>query len=151
MKHRFLLSICLSLCACVSRRAIVHAPPEEAEKVKFPLALPSEGSQHIQGNVIAAIQLAMDDFLPWDAKPSPSELADACLQRRESYDVLSAPGPDGVVLVQFVINGKACPLANAMLDPSTGNPLVDVTTYAIDLRAWRVLSIKKQVQPLKQG
>ncbi len=53
-----------------------------------PLGLPAEGRQIVQGTMLKAIQLALDDFLPWKVKhhrgATPLE---ECLSKRESYDV----------------------------------------------------------------
>jgi hypothetical protein len=108
--------------------------------VEFPrLGLPKEGLQRIEGNTVAAIQLATDDFLPWDAPPTDAPIHQAlCLLRRESYDVTVAPGPEGVTLVRFNLNTTAC---------ETGEPIVDITTYAIDIRTMRILSREMHTRP----
>jgi hypothetical protein len=62
------------------------------------MALPEEGRQVIRGSMAAAIQLAMDDFLPRDLKlPRDATPEDVCLHSRESYDVFAAPGPEGII------------------------------------------------------
>jgi hypothetical protein len=65
----------LPLSACITvNRPIDVAPAAEAEQVEFPFPLPSEGGVDIEANMAAAIQLALDDFLPWDSKPPPGSL-----------------------------------------------------------------------------
>lgn len=131
---------CLALSACFSSaRPIPHAPPEEAAKVEFPLELPREGRRRIHGNMAAAIQLALEDFLPPDAHPSPGPVPLApCLYQREAYDVTAAPSSEGVMLVRFVVNLSVC-------DP--GESIVDVTTYAVDVRTMRILALGVHSQP----
>ncbi|WP_141620115.1 hypothetical protein [Myxococcus sp. AB036A] len=114
----------------------VHAPPEEAATVEIPLAFPTEGRQVISGTTLRAIQLAMDDFLPWDRKlPSDATPLYECLNRRESYEVVTAPASDGVVLVSIIPNPDACDIATA--------PILDVgATYAVDVKGWRILAVR---------
>jgi hypothetical protein len=103
----------------------------------------------VEGNTLAALMLAMEDFLPRGGErraEGPRE--EECLRRRESYDVTTAPGPEGVILVRFAVNRQACSWEQATLDAATGEPLVDVTTYAVDVRAWRVLSVQRTWRPL---
>jgi hypothetical protein len=135
---------CLAFSACLSSaRPIPHAPPEEAAKVQFPLEVPREGRRRIQGNMAAAIQLAMEDFLPPEAAPQPGPVVPApCLYRRESYDVTAAPASEEVMLVRFVVNPGVC-------DP--GESIVDVTTYAVDVRTMRVLALGVHSAPRHQG
>ncbi len=136
MKHQWPLLFCLLLSACVTtHRPIVHVPPEEAAWFKIPDELPEEGRQSISGTMSAAIQLAMDDFLPWDANPhrgaTPREV---CLHQRQSYDVKAAPGPEGVILVRIDAEDGAC---------IKGGPVIDMgATYAVDVRNWRILAVQ---------
>jgi len=140
MPRNFWALSCLALSACFSSaRPIPHAPPEEAAKVEFPLEVPRAGRRIIQGNMAAAIQLALNDFLPPDARPSPGPVVLApCLYRRESYDVTAAPASEGVMLVRFIVNPVVC-------DP--GESIVDVTTYAVDVRTMRILALGVHSQP----
>lgn len=141
MRSNLLAGICLALSACVTAGPpIPHAPPEEAAKVKFPrFDLPAEGLQRIPGNMAASIQVAMEDFLPWGAKPaSGSFKREPCLEHRASYDVTAAPDSEGVMLVRFALNPQTC---------ETGESVVDMTTYAIDVRTMRILSIEHRTQP----
>jgi hypothetical protein len=138
MKRSLLLPLCLLLPACAlfqRPRRPVHAPPEEAAKVEFPLAFPTEGRQGVSGAMAAAIALALDDYRPRDLQPpagaTPQE---ACLYRRESYDVLAAPGPEGVMFVSIALNPDACGLTDPIMDMGA--------TYAIDVRGGRVLAVQ---------
>jgi hypothetical protein len=101
MKRNLLLLSCLVLPACVLfQRPFrpVRASPAEAAQIEIPMALPEEGRQVIRGSMAAAIQLAMDDFLPRDLKlPRDATPEDVCLHSRESYDVFAAPGPEGII------------------------------------------------------
>ena len=137
-KTLLLLCICLGASACVTaRRPISYVPPEEAAWFKFPQELPREGRQEVPGMVLAAIQLAMDDFLPWSTRPhlgaTPREV---CLYQRQSYDVRAAPGPAGVVLVRFVVSPGACTRG--------GPPVMDMgATYAVEVQKGQVLAVQK--------
>ncbi|NTX05872.1 hypothetical protein [Myxococcus sp. CA040A] len=115
----------------------VHASQAEAAKVEIPLAFPEEGRQIIPGATLRAIQLAMEDYLPWDYKlPGTATPLQQCLARREAYDVVAAPGPHGVVFVSIVPNPEVCDVG--------GPPLLDIgATYAIDVTGWRILSAQQ--------
>ncbi len=93
----------------------------------------------LEGNTIAAIQLAIDDYLPWGAPPpnAPFEVS-PCLGHRESYDVTTVPGPEGVILVRFDVNTGVC---------QSDGQLLDITTYAIDIRMMRILSREIRTRP----
>ncbi|ATB30884.1 hypothetical protein [Melittangium boletus] len=91
----------------------------------------------VQGVTLRAIQLAMDDFLPWNTHP-PRDADDSqkCLYQRESYDVFTSPGPEGVMFVSVIPNPERCDLG--------GPPILDVSaTYAIDVRGWRILAVRQ--------
>ncbi|AGC44933.1 hypothetical protein MYSTI_03627 [Myxococcus stipitatus DSM 14675] len=115
----------------------VHAPPEESAKVEIPLAMSAEGRQVIRGAMVRAIQLAMDDFLPWDHKlPGDATPLQQCLSRRDAYDVAAVPGPKGVMFVTLIPNPDVCDVG--------GPPILDVgATYAIDVVGWRILSVQQ--------
>lgn len=112
-----------------------HAPPEEAEKVEFPFIVPAKSRLEIPGNTAAAIQLAMDDFRPRDARPHRGATQEEeCLYRRESFNVSAFPGTEGVIFVRFVLDPNACPLRDPVLDAGA--------TYAVDVRGWRILAVQ---------
>ena len=75
------------------------------------------------------------------------ELKDACEFQRESYDVIAVPGPEGVMLVRFILNEEVCPLTKGSVDAVTGKKPVDMFTYAVDIRSWRILSIDTRLKP----
>ncbi|GHG89815.1 hypothetical protein GCM10012319_49510 [Comamonas sp. KCTC 72670] len=104
---------------------------------------------HLDGNTAAAIQLALEDFLPRGATlPAGLPPDEACLHQQQSYDVISAPGPEGVVLVQLTQNDAACPPPPSLsVEARSGKPLLDVTTYAVDVRTMRILSVGVHVRP----
>jgi hypothetical protein len=139
MKRGLLLLPCMLLTACAlfqrpSRP--VHAPPAEAAQVQFPLDLPKDTRLIIPGTVFRAVQLAMEDFLPWDVRPHKGATADeVCLYQRDSYDVTTAPGPEGVLFVRFTVRDGVC---------NKDGPVLDMgATYAIDVTGWRILSIQR--------
>jgi len=139
MKRALLtLSLFLPACALFQRPPRpVHATPAETAGVEFPLALPLEGRQLVGGLMLRAIQLAMDDYLPWDRKlPAGATPLQECLSRRESYDVAAAPGPEGVIFVSIIPNADMCDIG--------GPPILDVgANYAIDTRGWRILLVQQ--------
>lgn len=113
----------------------------EKDPSQAPSELPAQGRLHVTGNVVAAIQLAMEDFLPMHVSPPVSLRAEeACLYQRHSYDVTAAPGPDGVVQVRFAVNDEACP-ARSLGSASAGLALMDLTVYAIETRTMRILAV----------
>jgi hypothetical protein len=139
MKRGLLPLLCLlSSCALFQKPPRpVHASPEEAAAVEIPLALPLEGRRVAGGVMLRAMNLAMEDYLPWDQKiPAEASPLQQCLHRRESYEVAAVPGPEGIVFVTIIPDANACDIA----DP----PVLDVgATYAIDVRGWRILSIQQ--------
>jgi hypothetical protein len=156
MKHSLLLFSILFLSSCMLFEKRVprpmHAPQEEQAKVKRPFDVPREGQMRIQGNMVAAIQLAMGHFRPRGLQPSPeeSERKEACEFQRESYDVTATPVPEGVMLVRFAINQEVCPLTKAGVNMATGQADVDMITYAVDIRTWRILSVVTEPLRLPQ-
>jgi hypothetical protein len=140
MKLRLLLVLCALLPACALFHRPprpIYAPPQEATELKFPVELlASKGNVSLNGTLLAAIQLAMEDFLPWDVQPpknaTPSE---ACLAKRESYDVIAAPGPTGIVFVEIYARPGTCEMGMG--------PILDLSArYAIDVMQWRILAIE---------
>ena len=114
---------------------------QQKDPSQAPPELPAEGRLHVPGNVAAAIQLAMEDFLPMNARPPAGARAEeACLYQRPSYDVTAAPGPEGVVQVRFAVDEAACP-TQTLRGSSPGLALMDMTVYAIEIRTMRILAI----------
>jgi hypothetical protein len=141
MKRPLLLVLCALLPACaLFQRPLrpVHAPAQEAAGLTFPAELlAAEGNVSLNGTLLAAIELAMEDFLPWDIKPhkgaTPGEV---CLYKRESYDVIASPGPQGIVFVEIYARPGVCEMG--------GGPILDFDAiYAIDVLTWRILAVHR--------
>ncbi|SEU34177.1 hypothetical protein [Stigmatella erecta] len=138
------LLVGLLLCALLPACALfprpprpIHAPPAEAAAVTFPMDLPTKGSVSLSGPTLAAIQLAMEDFLPWDTHPhegaTPREV---CLYQRESYDVIASPGAEGIIYVELFPRTGACEMG--------GPPVMDFSAiYAIDAKGKRILAVRR--------
>ncbi|MFL5347880.1 MAG: hypothetical protein ACJ8AT_24075 [Hyalangium sp.] len=140
MKHPLLLVLCALLPACALFQRPPHpvyAPPQEAASVTFPMEpLNLEGSVAVTGTLFVAMQLAMEDFLPWDLQP-PKDASprDACLYKRESYDMSAAPGFGGLVFVQIWARPGVCEMGMG--------PVLDAGAYyAIDALQWRIVAVR---------
>lgn len=141
MKSTLLLSVLLLLPGCTFFRSLwhrgpVHASPEEAARVQFPLDLPKETRTTVSGAMATAMQLALDDFLPLETKPHKGATAEeVCLYQRESYEVIAAPGPEGSMFVRVTLRPRVC---------EKGGPLLDAeATYAIDVPGRRILAVQR--------
>jgi hypothetical protein len=147
MKARLPPLLLLVVMACATtrdtRRLRRHVPPEEAAwfKIDFSQELPEQGKKRVFGDIASAIQVAMDDFLPWQESP-PGEAAtdleaDAiCMNQRHSWDILfsSSPADDKVVLIDITPAPGAC---------RRGPPNMDQgATYAVDTRTESILAIQ---------
>lgn len=132
-----LLALPLSGCVLFARPIRPpRASDAEMARFQFPLDLPAEGRTQTPAIVAVATQLAMDDFRPLDLKPHQGATADElCLYRRDSFDVWTSPGPEGVMFVRFVPRQDACNSEGPVTDASA--------TYAIDTRQWRILAIQR--------
>jgi hypothetical protein len=139
MRHTLLLLSCLAAsAACVRTRGPVsYVPPKEAAWFKLPYALPDQGREELSGETAVAIQLAMDDFLPWNIQlPWDATPQEICLHQRQSYDVDTVPHGEGVVLVQITSSPGACSWGR--------NPVMDEgATYAVDTRHGRILAVRR--------
>jgi hypothetical protein len=121
----------------IQQRRIV--PEAEMDRVAFAQPeLPEEGRVRLESNVAASVQLAMEDFLSLSVPSKPVSGRAACLDQWESYDVTTAALPAQVVLVRFEPNSERC-VSEARL--------VDLTTYAIEVRTLRVLSVESHPRP----
>lgn len=132
-----LLLLPLASCALLKRPPRpTYAPPEEAAKVEFPLTVPEETTT-LNGGTLRAINLAFEDFLPWDREPprgTPPE--DFCFYRRDSYDVMAWQGQGSVVFVSISLRPETC--------DRSPSPLLDVgARYAVDTQAWRILAAQR--------
>lgn len=134
-----LLSCCCSCSAWSSlfRRPPrpVRAPPQEALQLLLPTDVPEEGRRIVNGKMVKAIQVAMEDFLPWDwVLPPDSSPKDQCLAKRDSYLVMAAPKDKHVMFVSIALEPEACTKPG---DP----PILDMgKLYAIDTDDWRILA-----------
>lgn len=136
MKDTLLLlgGVILSACA-TPHRPIPFVPAKEAAWFKFPSDLPAEGQVKIPATLAGAIQLVVDDYVPWHAKPlRGADTFDACIYEQASYDVRAAPGPEGVVFVSIGLSPGACGDYRWALDMGA--------VYAVDVRNWRILAIQ---------
>ncbi|WP_224363575.1 hypothetical protein [Hyalangium versicolor] len=139
MKRPLLLALCALLPACALFRRPprpVYAPPQEATGITFPPEPRNlEGSVSVTGPLFVAMQLAMEDFRPWDlTPPKDATPREECLYKRESYDMSAAPGADGVVFVQIWPRPGPCEMGMG--------PILDFgANYIIDTKTWRILAI----------
>jgi hypothetical protein len=125
----------------------------ERDPMLPPTELPREGRLRLEGNVAAAIQLALEDFLPGQTRPPEgTRPEEACLYRPDSYAVTAAPGPTGVVQVRFTVDEDACP-TNALWGSSGALARMDRTVHAVDLRTMRILAVGNHahLRPTAQG
>ncbi|WNZ62747.1 hypothetical protein QEG98_02710 [Myxococcus sp. MxC21-1] len=102
-----------------------RASPEEAANVTFPDSM--DQGTHLDGPALAALEVAMNDFLPPDAKAEArtEELA-RCLSQRSTYDVTVLKHDDQLYFVSFLPRLSRCGIE---LDA----PIMDAgATYAID-------------------
>jgi hypothetical protein len=147
MKIKLAPLMLLMVMACVdsreARRFARHVPPAEAAwfKIEFNQEFPEQGRKEIPGAIVAAIQVAIDDFLPW-REPAPARIttdleADAiCRRQRQAWDVLfnTSPADVNVVLVAIMPAPGAC---------RRGPPPMDEgVTYAIDGRTESILAVQ---------
>jgi hypothetical protein len=74
-----------SLFDCYKIKKAERAPPEEAEKMDFPDSY--EEGIHLDGPTLAALEVAMNEFLPpgTSVKSEDKKLA-RCLSSRSTYD-----------------------------------------------------------------
>ena len=136
MRSTLPIIIGLAVTACThTTPSIAYVPPDEAAWFKFPYELPDKGKQTVPGFMATAIQLAMDDFLPRDAKPAHgADPQDICLMQRQSYDVEASPGPGNIIWVSISPSPGACTRGPMFLDGGA--------TYAIDKTQWRILAMR---------
>ncbi|MDY7225941.1 hypothetical protein [Hyalangium rubrum] len=139
LKRPLLLALCALLPACALFQRPprpVRASPQEAAGVEFPIDVPNDSSLHLTGIQLAAIQLAMEDFLPWDIKPHKGATPrEECLYRRDSYDVFVTSHSESLVYVDFAARPGACEMGLG--------PVLDMgAVYAIDVKNWRILAVQ---------
>lgn len=112
-----------------------------------PPELPREGRVRLEGNVAAAIQLALEDFLPSEAQPpKDTRPEEACLYRPGSYAITAAQDPMGVVQVRFTVDERVCP-TKALWGSSGALASMDRTVHAVDIRTMRILAVGNHAHP----
>lgn len=113
---------CASLSGCTwfgyTKRAKAEwAPPAEAAKVKFPDSF--EGGVHLTGPMVAALEVAMNEFLPPGSEVQtndPDKRIARCLSRRETYETFVLRQHDDLFFVQFIPVLKRCGIDAEILD-----------------------------------
>jgi hypothetical protein len=109
-----------------------RASPEEASKVVFPNSM--EQGIHLDGPAMAVLEVAMNEFLPPDAKPTAlDEKLAHCLSRRDTYDATVLKAGDNLYFVSILPQLSRCGI-------ELETPIMDLgATYAIDKNG-RILS-----------
>jgi phosphatidylserine decarboxylase len=137
MRAGLLLLLLLTSCALLKRPPRPsYASPSEAAKVEFPLVVP-EHALTADGVTLRAINLAFEDFLPWDREPPRETPAgDVCFYQRDSYDVMAWREKEGIVFVSIYLRPETC--------DKSPSPLLDMgARYAIDTHEWRILAAQR--------
>lgn len=108
------------------------APPEEAEKVKFPNSF--EKGTHLRGLEMKAVKVAMDEFLPPGTKvKADNALLGECLSRWETYDMSVLQASEELFFVRFFPVISRCGIDAIVLDAGA--------VYAVDVRG-RILAME---------
>lgn len=109
-----------------------RAPAAESTKVRFPDAF-EQGTQ-LDGPAMAALEVAMNAFLPPDRRPEArDEPLARCLARRDTYDTTVLKENDDLYFVSFLPRLSRCGI-------ELETPIMDAgAVYAIDARG-RILS-----------
>ena len=102
-----------------------RALPEEAAGVRFPDSF--EKGDHFSGPKVAAIKVAMDEFMPpgTRARGDNQKLAE-CLSRWDTYDISVLQATDELFFVRFFPVISRCGLDDIVLDAGG--------VYAVDAR-----------------
>jgi hypothetical protein len=100
-----------------------RAPPEVAEKVEFPNSF--EKGVHLNGPMMAALKVAMGDFMPPGVKvKDEDERLAQCLSRWETFDTSVLQASENLYFVSFVPRLSRCGIEEIVLDAGA--------TYAVD-------------------
>jgi hypothetical protein len=115
-------------------RKAPRAPEVEAAKVTFPTSL--ETATKLDGPAVAALEVAMNDFMPPGAKvTADDEHLAQCLSRRDTYDVAVVKSDNGLYFVYFTADLSRCGLSPERI-------VLDIdSTYAIDSTG-RILAVQ---------
>ncbi|WP_144370234.1 hypothetical protein [Myxococcus stipitatus] len=77
------------------------------------------GAVDLQGPLVAALEVAMNEFLPPGSKVKShgdSEALSECLSRRSTYDVQAMAYGEGLFYVSFTPHVGRCGLSDEILD-----------------------------------
>lgn len=112
-----------------------RAPPTEAEKIVFPTSY--EKGVHLDGPMMAALEVARNEFMPPGAKiEAHNEQMAQCLRRRDIYDVSILKASDDLYFVNFSPEWSRCNINMENFIILDGE-----VTYAIDGHG-RVLAVQ---------
>jgi hypothetical protein len=115
-----LLSVLLPGCSLLGYHKVPKtswAPTEDAAAVVFPSSF--EDGVHLDGPMRAALEVAMNEFLPPGAEiktRDPDKRMAQCLSRRSTYDTHVVQSGDGVFFVWFSPVPARCELNEPILD-----------------------------------
>ncbi|WP_426733836.1 hypothetical protein [Myxococcus faecalis] len=109
-----------------------RAPAAESTKVTFPDSF--EQGTHLDGPAMAALEVAMNVFLPPNRRPEARDEALArCLARRDTYDTTVLKENDDLYFLSFLPKLSRCGI-------ELETPIMDAgAVYAIDARG-RILA-----------
>jgi hypothetical protein len=108
------------------------APPEEAERVTFPNSF--EQGARLNGPTLAALRVAMDDFIPHGSKvTADNQRLAECLSRWDTYDTSVLQVSEELYFVSFLPRLSRCGIDAIVLDAGA--------TYAIDGKG-RILDVR---------
>lgn len=138
MRVVFCCSCFLTGCSVLSHfgyykhQKALRAPPDEADKVKFPDSF--ETGRHLSGPMMAALKVAMDDFRPPGVKmKGDDERIAQCLSRWETFDTSVLQVSEDLYFVSFLPRLSRCGIEEIVLDAGA--------TYAIDGKG-RILDVR---------
>lgn len=123
-----------SLLGYYKRPKAERAAPEEAAQVRFPDSF--EGAVGLSGPMAAALEVAMNDFLPPGTTVRMTDgykPLEQCLSRRDTYDTVVLPYGEGWFYVSLLPRIERCGLGNEVLDLGA--------EYVIDAKG-RILTVR---------
>ncbi len=126
MKQLALGATALAFTGCIHiHRDAPVAPPDVAARIQFP-GWGKDETTTVEGPLLKALQIAMDDFRPPGKEPSKS--ADAltqCLQRLENYDAWLRRG-EGMTFIHFTPKeDERCGLEPLLMDAGASYAIGD--------------------------
>jgi hypothetical protein len=112
----------------------VRAPPEVGEKIRDPASFVA--TTELDGPSLAALQVALNEFMPPGAKSSGNdEQLVRCFSRRDTFDVSVQKASDDLYFVSFLADLTRCDFPPDTLVMDAG------ATYVIDGQG-RVLDVR---------